>query len=164
MFNFSKFIKDTKGATLVEFAFIGPLLVIICFALLDFVNLFFHYHRAGEATRLIARELAIRSPMVAQATMLANPKVDCSKITCNDMTAVITDAVKVLPELKTSNLHVTYAAHDIGNVGYSLAYKTLITVELTGLNYNFMMLGLVPGVPSQLPINPSSTTIIGNWY
>jgi len=164
VFRTRKIIKDESGATAVEFAFIMPMLITLCFGLIDFIALFFEYHRANEATRLIARELASQSPLVSQSNLLASNPYSCVTGTCSDITPALSSAKKLIPYLSAANVEVTYEAVDIGNVGYALAYKPLITVKLVDVTYNFMFLSFVPGLPSELPVNPAETTLIGNWY
>lgn len=164
MFKLTKLLHNDRGSVAVEFAFIMPLLAIISFGILDFVGLFFEYHRANETTRLIARELAAQSPFVSQTTLVNNTEVNCAKVTCNDMTSIVTKGQEVMPHLKSSNLNVKYEAVDIGGVGYSIAFKPIITVELTGISYQFMFIDMIPGVPSAIGVNPGPTSLIGNWY
>jgi Flp pilus assembly protein TadG len=64
MFRFGKFIEETRGATLVEFSFIAPLLFLITFAIVEIGYFLFQYQALDASTRIAARMAATRGPVI----------------------------------------------------------------------------------------------------
>lgn len=164
MYRLIKFIRCSRGATAVEFAFIMPLLLLISFGVMEFSGLFFQYHKVNEATRVIARNLATTAPLVSEATLIANTTHTCTTDTCTDMTVALAGTSAMLPNLTSNDIEITYEVKDIGNVGYSGGFKPMITVKLTNLAHSFVVLGAFPGMPESIALNPSETSLLGRWY
>jgi Flp pilus assembly protein TadG len=59
------FSKNEKGATLVEFSLIAPLLFALTFGIADFGALFYQYQALNAATAAAARMAATRGPIVS---------------------------------------------------------------------------------------------------
>jgi Flp pilus assembly protein TadG len=68
------FLRDTRGATLVETTLVFPMVLILTFGLVEFGVAFWEYHAAEKATNLAARYIATRGPLVAT---LADGSHDC---------------------------------------------------------------------------------------
>lgn len=164
MFRFRKFLRGDNGGTAVEFAFVMPLLLMISFALMEFAGLFFQYHRVNEATRVITRNLATSTPLVAQDTLIAANTHTCTADTCAGIADALSGTSSILPNLVSTDIEITYEVKDIGNVGYAEGYKPLITVKLVNLGYDFIMAGLIPGLPDTIALNPSESSMLGRWY
>ncbi|GLQ07383.1 TadE/TadG family type IV pilus assembly protein [Sneathiella chinensis] len=153
-----------RGAGAVEFAFILPLLLLLSFAAIEFIAVFSEYHKANEATRIIARNLSKATPLVSQSTLLSNSPHVCTPETCPGLSGIIADAQKILPALTTADVNVTYEVKDVANIGYSVGYKPMITVRLDGVQYNFTLISMFPGVPQGFALNPAETSTLGKWY
>ncbi len=164
VYKMNKIIRDKSGATAVEFAFVMPILLLISFGIMEFSAYFFDLHRANEATRIIARNLSRTAPLVSEATLTNANSYTCTFENCNGIAAVIADAQGIFPQLTVENIEIDYEVTDLGNIGYSVGFKPMIVVRLTGLNHDFMVLGGFSGLPDSLAINPAETSILGKWY
>lgn len=164
VFKAQNFFRNTKGATAVEFAFVMPMLLVISFAIIEFIIVFMEYHKANEATRIIARNLSRSAPLVSEATLVAANTYTCTTATCAGIGTMIADAQQLLPNLTATDVEISYEVKDLGNIGYSVGFKPLIIVKLTSLNHNFIILGAFPGVPTSIVLNPAETSILGKWY
>jgi len=164
VYSLKKLLRNSDGATAVEFAFILPVLLLISFGILEFIAVFFQNHKINEATRIIARNLSVSAPLVSEATLLADNTHQCTAATCPGISAIITDAQALLPDLTAADVEISYEIKDLGGIGYSVGYKPLIIVNLTAQTYDFIVLGAFPGIPTSVALNPSTTSILGKWY
>ncbi len=164
MFEIRKFLKNREGATAVEFAFVMPVLLLLSFGIIEFCVVFFEYHKANEATRIIARNLSRVAPLVNEATLTAANTYTCTVATCGGIDGVIADAQTIIPSLTSADVEISYEVTDLGNIGYSVGFKPLIVVKLTDLQYDFIILGAFPGVPDSFALNPAETSMLGKWY
>ena len=64
MKSLSRFLRETRASTLVEFAFIAPLLFLITFGVAELGFFYFQYQALDAATRMGARIAATRGPAI----------------------------------------------------------------------------------------------------
>lgn len=171
---FAQFLENHSGATMVEMAVVLPLMLLILFALFDFGRMAFTYVKAQKGTQMAARIAIVRPPVCpgvpdahTRNTALAPaPRFGtyCSvggacanpgTFTCQGNTGAtaveIWDRVDQLfpRDATVANLQFTYAFDpSLGFVGGP--YTPMVTVETTGLNFNFI-----------LPIGPLGSFITG---
>ncbi|MBL6935017.1 MAG: pilus assembly protein [Alphaproteobacteria bacterium] len=118
---------DENAATAVEFALVFPLLLSLCFGILDFTLLAFDYHRAGEATRRAARTASIVTPVADLGALTAGAPVVCTStggvVSCggtavvNDQsfTEVVDDIQTIHPDITGDNVSITYSFTGLGD-------------------------------------------------
>jgi hypothetical protein len=161
----SRFADDESGSTLVEFAIVMPLFLLILFALIDFGRMGFEYVMANKAVQVAARLAVARPPACpgvalvntrgvvpvgslppyfgtncrAGATVCADPgTVTCNGDASNPTVAEIWGVMGgVMPVGATAaNLRFSYSyTSDLGFLGGP--YVPMVTVETTGLSFQF---------------------------
>lgn len=161
-----RFAREETGTTLVEFAVVMPIFLLILFGLIDFGRLGFEYVMANKAVQMAARiavtrpaacggvpEINTRGPVVAGsvppyfgtncragANVCADPgTVSCNGSANNPTVAEIWGAVSSLMPSGSgpANLKFTYAFNpDLGFLGGP--YTPMVTVEIRALNFNFV--------------------------
>ncbi|MBD3678496.1 MAG: pilus assembly protein [Rhodobacteraceae bacterium] len=161
-----RFGRDEDGATLVEFAIVLSLFLLIFFGLIDFGRMAFHYVVAERGMYVAARVAAVRPPACpgvpesnqrgptpnnetpprfgtscnAGATVCTNPGTISCDGTAGNSTAdeVWTIVQGTLPNDATiANLRFSYT-YD-GNLGFlGGPYVPVVTVELQNLNFQFV--------------------------
>lgn len=159
------FRLDQAGTTIVEFALVLPVFLLLLFALIDFGRLGFEYVMADKAMQLSARLAVARPPAcpgvpltnlrgaVAQgavppfygtncragATVCVNPgTITCVGATSNATVAEIWTAIApLMPSNATAaNLSFTYAFDP--NLGFlGGPYTPMVTVRTTNLDFQF---------------------------
>jgi Flp pilus assembly protein TadG len=86
-----RFLKDQRGAVIVEFALVVPLLFIIVFGIIDFSRAYAQLNNINSSLREGARwaaaqktptEAAVRTEVTRFSSAWANP-MDVSKVFCN---------------------------------------------------------------------------------
>jgi Flp pilus assembly protein TadG len=156
--------RDTDGNTLVGFALLSPVLLSLTLGIVEFSLLAFDFHRANEATRRIARAAAMTAPLVSETTLTSNGTAQCSGAGCAGLDALTDGADDIFPDITVSNVQVTYSLTGIGDLATPGGVKPLITVTLTGLTHDLVMLGAFPGLPTSITFPSFSTSILGTWY
>lgn len=161
-----RFLRDESGSTLVEFAIVMPLFLLILFGLIDFGRMGFEYVMANKAVQLAARIAITRPPACpgvatvnergsvpsgsippyfgtncrVAATVCADPgTVACPGRASNSTAAEIWGAVAGLMPNGSSiaNLHFSYTyTPDLGFLGGP--YVPMVTVEIRDLNFQFV--------------------------
>lgn len=84
---FIVFIKSCKGQSLVEFALVVPVLIIIVFGILEFGNLWFTMHTMSGAAREGVRIAAVTAPDVNQVENVVQNYLTASNL--NDATITV---------------------------------------------------------------------------
>lgn len=160
------------GSTAISFALILPVLLSLSFATLEFVVMAFEWHRAGEATRRMARFAAINDPVADITQLTAGSSITCKSssgaIVCNTgstqsaatFTGMVAEATGVLPELKDKNVELVYSFSGIGDPTTPAGILPLVTVRIVDLTYDFLVLDSVPGVPASITFRPFTTSQI----
>jgi Flp pilus assembly protein TadG len=181
-------LRDEMGAALIETALVFPMLLLMTFGLLEFGYVFWEYHTAEKATAIATRYAVTRGPLLAQLTdgshdcFAANPSTVAPGTPCSDaaipaaspitctvagaggcdstvLAAMVTQMQQIAPFVTSGNVQVTLAQSKMGFIGRGAAIP-LITVQTTGLTYNFVTIGGLLGVgPITMP--SFATTLVG---
>ena len=159
------FARDESGTTLVEFAIVMPLFLLILFGLIDFGRMGFEYVMANKAVQLATRVAVTRLPACAGvvttntrgtavfsvppifgtdcragANICAAPvPVICNGNMANPTVAEIWGGVSALMPTGSSaaNLRFSYAfTPELGFLGGP--YVPMVTVQITNLNFQFI--------------------------
>ncbi|MBT7758979.1 MAG: hypothetical protein HN732_16730 [Rhodospirillaceae bacterium] len=160
--------KCRKGTTAVEFGLILPALLLLTLGALEGGLIMFDYHKISEATRRGLRTALTEDPIIDLAELASTP-VPCSGsggVSCNGVTvdnsatfdAVVSAMREVSSRITAANVIVTYTDSGLDNSGTGETITPLITVEVTGLAYNFVAVRYLPGLPSQLDLPSFDTT------
>ncbi len=175
------FARDERGATLVEFTLIAPLLFALTFGIADFASVFYQYQALNSATALAARMAATRGPVITGIPdcgvgTAGTPGAYCSAVTgsktwtpvtcsgaalggnCNTvlMNRILTETRLVYPPMTLANLNVTFGPSGLGFAGLGKPVPT-VTVTITGVNARFIVLGAFGLNAITLP--PFTTTL-----
>ncbi len=156
--------RDTGGNSLIGFAMLLPALLGFSFGILEFSLVAFDFHRANEATRRIARAATMLPPLVNQNTLTTGQTAQCTGSGCTGLAALTADAQQIYPTLTVDNVQITYTMTTVGDLATPGGIKPLITVRLTGLTHQYLMLQAIPGVPANLAMPPFVTSMLGVWY
>lgn len=163
---FGRFAQDESGATLVEYAVVLPLFLLIFFAMVDFGRMGFEYVLANKAVQIAARTAVVRAPAcsgvpqfnargpVAPGTVpptfgtncragqnicAAAAIVECAGDASNATAAEIWGSVANLMPTGSSvaDLHFAYSyTPELGFLGGP--YVPLVTVEIRDFNFQFI--------------------------
>jgi Flp pilus assembly protein TadG len=187
--------EDDSGATLVEFTFAVIFFLVLLFAIIDFGRMAFSYVVAEKAMHMATRIAAVR-PAACGGVPLTNAShasppsppptygtscnaggnicvattVTCAgsagNATANEVWALVSQR---LPNTATvANLRFTYASDvDLGFLGGP--YVPVVTVELTGLTFDFAtpvgglinLLNGTPGPGGSIPFPSMSVSLPG---
>lgn len=170
------FVQDETGATLVEFAIVLSIFLLLFFGLIDFGRLGFHYVNAEKAMQVAARVAAVRPPACPNVPLInvrgtvsggtlppdfgtscragANICLNIGTITCPGGEAISDTDDEVwllvsgaLPNDATiQNLKFSYTYDN--NLGFlGGPYVPIVTVELQNLDFKFVSpLGALVGL------------------
>jgi Flp pilus assembly protein TadG len=160
------FGQDDSGSTLVEFAIVMPLFLLVLFGLIDFGRMGFEYVMANKAVQMAARTAVARPPACpgvalvntrgvvapgavppyfgtncrAGSTVCADPgPVTCTGDASNPTAAEIWGAVNGLMPVGSTvaNLRFSYTyTSDLGFLGGP--YVPMVTVETVNLTFQFV--------------------------
>ncbi len=180
------FAQDESGSTLVEFAIVMPIFLLIFLGLIDFGRLGFEYVMANKAMQMAARIAVARPPACAGvpqinargavpvgsvppyfgtncragATVCAAPAtVTCAGNVTNATVAEIWTTLSPLMPAgsQASNLQFSYAYNrDLGFLGGP--YVPMVTVQIQNLNFRFVMpLGQLGALAGSTGTRPPGT-------
>ena len=159
------FARDDSGSTLVEFAIVMPLFLLILFGLIDFGRMGFEYVMANKAVQLAARVAVTRPPACsgvatinARGTSVTTPPaifgtncraganicaapvtIACTGNVSNPTVAEIWGSLSPLMPTGSSaaNLRFSYAhTPELGFLGGP--YVPMVTVGIQNLNFQFI--------------------------
>ncbi|MGD9966262.1 MAG: TadE/TadG family type IV pilus assembly protein [Hyphomonadaceae bacterium] len=163
MSRFKRFHRNESGATLVEHTLVFMLLMVLTFGLIEFGVVLYQYNAAETATAVGARYAATRGPVVtgisdcgvatsaSAGTWCRNVTGSNSwSITCNAnapsggcqaaaLTELVTEMRRFSPNIEAQNVQVVLRGVGLGFVGRG-APVPMVTVRLTGMQYNFIAL------------------------
>jgi hypothetical protein len=163
-----------RGVALTEFGLILPVLLAVCFGIVEFALIGLDFVRAGEAARRATRVVSMSPPLTDLSGLPGGIPIVCtaniSGVSCNGVAVGLPDVLddilapitKVFPEITAQNLQITYSDSGIGDITTPGGLKPLVTVDLVGVTHKFLMLRAIPGVPDDFVMPPFSTTLVGN--
>ena len=154
--------RDEDGATMVEFAIVAPIFLLLAFGIIDFGRLAMTYVATQKATEQAVRQAVVRTPVCAglpelnlRGTSTTNQRfgsscqiepgtcADAGEVSCTaDASAVgsdiFTSIQALLPVNATpQNLEFTYAFDP--NLGFlGGPYVPRVTVDLVDLDFDFV--------------------------
>ncbi len=157
-----------RGTAAMEFALILPALLLLTIGSLEVGLIMFDYHRVSEATRRGVRTALISDAIIDLADLAATPitcsgpgSVSCSASTIENSAtfdAIVLAMQTVAPRITAANVVVTYSDSGLDITGTGETITPLITVAVTGLQYDFVALRFVPGLPTVLSLPGFDTT------
>lgn len=157
-----RFWRHARGVVAIEFAFLVPVLVLFTMGVLEFGLILFDYQRAGEATRRAVRDLVINPPLATLDILVNDGTVVCTGsggvVSCTggavqkdaDTTfALLYDKMQnIFSDIEPQNVSITYnATSGIDKATNPGVVTPLVTLSLTGMRHEFLMLQIVPGLP-----------------
>ena len=169
-----RFARRDDGAVAIEFAFLVPALIIFTVGILEFGLILFDYHRASEATRRASRLAIIQDPLGSMDS-LRSTSFSCTAnsggtVACTGTTvatgastrfaAMITAMQAVFSDIGNTNVQVGYVASGTDAAANPEVVTALVTVNLTGVTHSFVVLDIVPGVPSSMTLPAFSTSAL----
>jgi len=139
-----------EGQTLVEFALITVLFLMLLFGITEFSRALWTWNAIVHATREGARYAVVQAPTSTDAEII-------KYVVYHDPAGTASSA-PVVPGLSESNVTVTYLKYDGTTVGSTVSAKTgadVIQVRIVGYTFNF----LVPFFGSGLTLPAFTTTL-----
>jgi Flp pilus assembly protein TadG len=157
------FVHDNGGAVLIEYTLVFVMLMVMTFGLIEFGIVFYQYNTAEAATAVGARYIATRGPVYTGladcgVATSANAGTLCSSVsgsdtwtvTCNAtspaagcqstvLNALVARMQQFQPAIQAQNVQVVLKGSGLGFVGRGSPVP-LVTVRLTGMTYNFIVL------------------------
>jgi Flp pilus assembly protein TadG len=165
---------DRDGATMVDFAFLLPVMLAFSFGIIDLTLFLFDYHRAGEATRQGTRTATIVPSIVDVDTLSPGDKATCTSsggtVSCGTFAAaaaasfndILTRMQFIQPYVAENNVVVNYELSDVGDPATPGGALPLVTVNLVNMPHDLTMLAALPGMPAQIQMPTFSITFLGN--
>lgn len=159
-----KFRDNQKGATLVEFTLILPMLFAVIFGIIDMGYLLYQYNAAVKATQFGAQYAATHEAVVDDLKDCGlvdysdKAGTDCGAVSgystwsvtcpgganCNAavMSEILTAMQNIYPNLQAENVSVTLSGDPgLGYIGRGRPVPA-ITVAIEDLEYNFIAVGI----------------------
>lgn len=152
-----RLLRAEGGEAAIGFGLVLPVLVLVCLAILEFSLIVFDYHRASEATRRAARNIAMATPIPDPTSLHAGDTITCTAsgggVSCSGaaaqtpetFTAMIAEMQLILPAIEPANVEVLYSDIGLGDETTPGGIVPLVTVRLVNLQHPFLMLQGFPG-------------------
>lgn len=164
-----------RGSTAIEFGFIAPILVLITFAVLEFSLVLFEQHRANEATRRGARQAVIGAAIADLATLAPGIDVTCTSVggavDCGGIAVtstatfntILANMQAILPDITPEHVKIVYRDSGLGAID-SGGIKPFVTVSLNDYRYEFIVLGSLLGLPSEITLPDFAATEVPGGF
>jgi len=183
------FRKDTRGATLIEFSLILPILFALIFGIIDFGYVLYQYNAAVKATQVGAQYAATHNSLVTNlndcgpASFSDRAGTDCAavagysswSVTCPGggncdgavMTEILTAMQGVYANLEPGDVSIEFSGEPgLGYLGRGRPVPA-ITVSINNLTYDYIAIGAFvnllsgsTGFSSSIQISTARTTVI----
>ncbi len=165
---------DRDGASMVEFAFLLPVLLAFSFGIIDLTLYLFDYHRAGEATRQGTRTATIVPAIIDIDDLNPGDRATCTSsggaVDCgiyaapasSSFTNILARMQFIQPYVGEDNVVVNYELSDVGDVATPGGALPLVTVSLVNMPHELTMLQALPGMPTSIQMPTFSITFLGN--
>jgi len=179
-----------KGATLVEFSLVLPILFLLIFGIIDFGYILYQYNVAVKSTQIGAQYAATHDSVISglndcgPSNYSAPAGTDCAlvagynaswQITCPGgagcqagiMTDITTKMQEIYPNLDPSTVRVTFSGEPgLGYIGRGRPVPA-ITVSIENMQYRYVAIGAFvnwvsndDGFGSSINISSARTTVI----
>jgi len=128
--------RTQRGQTLVEFALVVMMFLVVMFGLLEFARALWTWNTIVQATRAGARFAVVETPNPSNDDAIKNYVVYLNSAGTGD---------PVLPGLTTSNVTVSFRKIVLGTGAYDTAplpskfQADVVQVSITGYNFNFVV-------------------------
>lgn len=171
-----RLVRNEDGAFQIEFALTFPVLILLSLGLLEFSLLAFDYQRAAEASRRAVRFVIIGNNIANTARLLEDPPpvIQCTStggtVSCDNASpsttanerfqAMLANMQEVMPAIQEENVRVTYESADVGGPDQAGGIIPLVTIEIIGLQHEFVT-GHIVGLKS-LMFPPFTTSVLGS--
>ena len=153
-----------------EFAFVFPILVVASVGALELAMIIFDFHTASEATRRGVRTAIIEQPLATLGSIGSGiscvtsgvSNVSCSGGTVTDkqiFDRILADMQQIMPQLTRNDITITYTDSGVFNVGGVV--RPLVSISLQNLQHDFVIVNLLPGLPSSITYPSFETTRMG---
>lgn len=149
--------SSERGQTLVEFALVVMIFLVVMFGLVEFARALWTWNTIVQATRAGARFAVVEIPNLANDDAIKNYVVYLNSAGTGD---------PVLPGLTTSNVTVSFRKIDLGSGAYvpppnngagqpNKYLADVVQVGITGYNFNFV----VPIIGTSITLPAFTTTL-----
>lgn len=184
-----RFVKDERGAVLIEFSVVMVIMLLITFSIVEFALVFNKFNSAQKATQAAARVAATRLVLegIDDCGTATNQSAgtDCAdvpgstswSVTCSGgsisgcnsdgFDEVVAAAQRFYPEVTAEDIELVFSGTAYGFVGRGKPVPA-ISVSINNITYDFVTIGqllnvLSPGstFSETLNIDTAQTTIIG---
>lgn len=166
--------RNRRGDVIVGFALLVPVLMLVTAGIIEFSIYMFERGRATEATRRGTRVAVIQSPIASLEDLAAGPVIctssagaaSCGGVTLESqasLDAIVADMQRIMPSIAPENVQVVYRFSGLGEAG-SGGIKPFVTVSLVNLKHQYVMLGMIPGLPGMQTFPSFATTEIKGGY
>ncbi|MDP6428982.1 MAG: TadE/TadG family type IV pilus assembly protein [Rhodospirillales bacterium] len=168
-----RLIGDQRGESLIGFAFVLPLLLLVSLGALEFTLVGFDFHRAGEATRRAARIAVIQDAVIDAADFSIGETATCTGtgtgVNCTGagigsaatFTAIVADMQSVFPSIAADNVQLVYSDSGLGDATTPGGIIPLVTVRLINFQRPFRLISGIPGMPDNFTFPSFETSQMG---
>lgn len=148
----SKRYYRQAGAAMVEMAIVLSIFLMLMLGIVEFSMAYFSWHRASEGARDGLRYAIVSSPvsdvdgdgMADLPLVCPGPAIVVPACTSDVCQPLLQRVQRVAPDVRGSQVSVTYACSDAGNPERPAEILIPeITVRLTGLVYTFAVPGII---------------------
>lgn len=180
--------KDERGATIVEFTLIFPMLLILTFGIIEMGLLFFQWNSAERATQIGVRtavtnnsvfnawtsdcgQVSVPSTVLAGSFCTNVPGSDTWTVTCDGaglatgcdsaaMTLLVTRMQAIFPRVTQANVVVEFSGAGLGFVGRGSPVP-VVSVSLQNMQYDLLFLDALLGWGDTFAMPPFTATMTG---
>ena len=164
----AKWRRCRRGSAATEFALVLPALLLLTLGSLEVGLIMFEFHKASEAARRGVRTALVSDPIIDLADLGSTPitctgpgSVSCSAGSIDNSAsfdAIVAAMQEVASNITSANVIVTYTDSGLDITGSGDSITPLVTVEVTGLQYDFVALRYVPGLSTVIELPSFDTT------
>ncbi|MFH7325985.1 TadE/TadG family type IV pilus assembly protein [Desulfurivibrio sp. C05AmB] len=145
--------KVERGATMVEFAIVIVVFMVLVMGGFEFGRMIFEWGRVVEATRAGVRMAVVSTPPVGCRDANGNLTLtdgSCGPVNPDAGSDVLLAMQRILPTIERDNIELTYTSTIMGSPLRSVPIP-VVTVEVQGLTFEPVVAGLL-GLPTTIPI------------
>lgn len=187
------FLGDEDGANTVEMALSLMVVVILTLGTCDLALALWQWNQAEKATHLGARRAAVSDFVAPQLAgwqgptsvkagtpcwngtidicALADNPLTCTSTSCtgggidqNAFNLILADMQQIYPRIEPENLVIEYTFNGLGFVGRPGGLPVDVTVRLTDMTFEFIVLDALVGMSKQIAMPPFAATLVGEDF